>query len=404
VRTATEHVDTTTWSARADRLQDSVTALFGAPWPQYLHNAVTLDAAGQVVDAGDDGTFNYWWLAHLMDVQLDAFTRTGDRARLDEAVRTHRNIVERNGGSLFNDYFDDMLWFALATLRLHEATGDRQYLDDTVALWDHVVEHGWNDAGGASLAWRKQQLEYKNTPANGPLAILGARLHRLSTQTDGPLGHGPSASGPSVSEPSVGGTSASGLEARPAYLTHARQAFGWLTDTLVDPTDGFVEDGINREGDGRVDTQWRFTYNQGLYVGAAVELADVLEEPAFLDVAVRTALTAIDELSDGTVFVAEGDGGDEGLFKGVYYRYAGQLVDALPSDSAARSRIMAFVERSTDALWASSGAGVDVRSAAGTESPVLLGNDWSTPPAGTIAYSTELSGVMAVELRARLDR
>jgi predicted alpha-1,6-mannanase (GH76 family) len=342
------------WADRADRIQESVERLYGAPWPQYLHNAVPFDTAGV------DATFNYWWLAHLMDVRLDAFERTADPRWLDAARTVHRNIVERNGGSLFNDYFDDMLWFALATLRLHDASGDRQYLDDAVALFDHVVEHGWNDAGGASLAWRKQQLAYKNTPANGPLVILGARLHRRTGQE--------------------------------RFRSYADTAFAWLTDHLVDGTTGFVEDGVNREGDGRVDTQWRFTYNQGLYVGAAVELAD--GDPARIATATRTALTAIRELSDGVVFRDEGEGGDEGLFKGVYYRYLGLLLEHLPEGDAARTELLSFLRASTDALWATMPADLDVPAA----------NDWSRPVAGPVPYSTQLSAAMATELRARIDR
>jgi predicted alpha-1,6-mannanase (GH76 family) len=56
------------------------------------------------------------------------------------------------------------------------------------------------------------------------------------------------------------------------YVKYAPSAYDWLTNNLVQRHSGFVEDGINREQDGRIDTQWRFTYNQGLYVGAAVEL------------------------------------------------------------------------------------------------------------------------------------
>ncbi len=346
---------TSVWAERAERIQDSIEELFGAPWPQYLHNALP-------VAEGTDATFNYWWLAHLIDVRLDAVERTGSPERLEQARLVHRNIVERNGGSLFNDYFDDMLWFALATLRLHGAGGERRYLDDAITLFDHVVEHGWNAAGGDSLAWREQQLEYKNTPANGPLIILGARLHRLTG------------------------------EAR--YLEYARTSFDWLTATLVDAETGFVEDGINREGDGRIDTQWRFTYNQGLYVGAAVELAERLGDPALLATATRTALTAVATLADGGVFREEGAGGDEGLFKGVYYRYLGTLLHALPEGDPARDELMAFLRASTDALWEHL-----PEDAAG-----LAGNDWSVGVSGSVPFSTQLSAAMATELRAAIER
>lgn len=345
------------WSTRADIAQRSLDHYFGAAWPQYLENS---HPAG----TGVPETFNYWWLAHVMDARLDAFERTGDSAWRDQAEETYRNIVERNEGRLFNDYFDDMLWFALAILRLHHATGEDRYRDDALAIWDHVIAEGWNDAGGASLAWRKQQLAYKNTPANGPLVILSLRLER-----------------------DVPDEVAAGRE----FRWYATTALSWLEDTLVGP-DGFVEDGINREGDGRVDTQWRFTYNQGLYIGAVVELSRSTGDRAVLDRAVRTARAAIGELSDGSVFRDEGEGGDEGLFKGVFYRYLGELVDALGEPD--RAEFDAFVRYGTDRLWETAFDGEWLRPA----------NDWSERSDASIPYSTHVSAIMAIEQRVRIER
>lgn len=342
------------WGDRADIAQRSLDHFFGAEDPQFLDNAYPLAEGG-------NETFNYWWLAHVIDARLDAFERTGDRRWLDQAEAAYANIVERNGGSLFNDYFDDMLWFALAILRLHEATGKQSALDDARAIWEHVIEHGWNDQLGESLAWRKQQLYYKNTPANGPLVILSVRLSRFSEDL--------------------------------RYLDYAQRSFAWMTENLVNAADGFVEDGINREGDGRIDTQWRFTYNQGLYMGAAVELARATGNDAFLAAAVRTALTAIAELSAGGVFRDEGDGGDEGLFKGVYYRYLGVLLDE-QIDPEVRGVLEGFVRDGAAALWESGFDG----------EYLLANNDWTTPVAGPVPYSTQLSAIMALELAARLDR
>ena len=165
------------WAGRADLAQVSLTALWGAPAPQMLHNAHP---------AGDDTLFNYWWLAHVIDCRIDAYLRTGDDRWRDEAAAVARNIAERNG-SLYNDYFDDMLWYGLALLRLAEisegeaaAAAER----DAVDLWEHVLADGWTDVHGGSVSWRRQQPDYKNTPSNGPFIILGARLARRTGRAE----------------------------------------------------------------------------------------------------------------------------------------------------------------------------------------------------------------------------
>ena len=341
-----------TWGRFADLAHAGLDRYFAAPPPQLLNNTFPSRQ-------GDNATFNYWWLAHVIDVRLDAYLRTGEPERLAQAIEAHDNIIERNGGSLFNDYFDDMLWFALATLRLWQETGDATHLEEVRDLWDHVMEHGWNDDGGASLAWRKQQLYYKNTPANGPLVILSARLAQASAD-------------------------------RP-YAATAQTAFDWITTHLLDET-GFVEDGINREQDGRIDTQWRFTYNQGLYVGAAVELHRLTGVGDYLQAAVRTALRALETLTSDGAFRDEGDGGDEGLFKGVYYRYAGCLLDVLDSTDLAAQELRRFVAVSGEALTRS----------ARRDGVLLAGDDWSAPPTGSLRYSTQLSAIMALEVAARV--
>jgi predicted alpha-1,6-mannanase (GH76 family) len=346
---------------RADALQDALEVQFGAPWPQLLHNRHPVREGADL--SADDEVFNYWWLAHLVDVRLDAFERSGDPRRLEQARQAYRNVLERNG-SLFNDYFDDMLWLALAGLRLADASGEDSYARDATAIWEHVVEFGWNDHLGPSLAWRKPQLDYKNTPANAPLVILSARLAERGD---------------------------------PRTLAYAEKALGWLEQHLVGP-DGFVEDGINREGDGSVDRQWRFTYNQGLYIGACLALARATGQDERVGSALRTARTAVAALGrDGVFHERDGsddegaDGGvsgDVGLFKGVLYRYATLLVEK--TDDAELRR---FLVDSTDVLWEK-----------GLDADLLAGDDWTRARPAVTSYSTQLSAVMATEAAARLTR
>ncbi|TDE92680.1 glycoside hydrolase [Occultella glacieicola] len=347
--TTTERPD---WATRADLAHRSLATLYGAPAPQLLNNAHPAD---------ENATFNYWWLAHAIDVAIDGWDRTGDPAHLRTAVEIFENIVDRNSGNLFNDYFDDMLWLGLALERLSRAPGHERYLEPAAEIWQHCLDDGWNEVMGGGIAWRKSQTYYKNTPANGPFIILGARL-------------------------------ASRFEGDGPYLPWARRTMDWLTEHLV-RSDGTVEDGVNRTDDGRIDTDWRYTYNYGLFIGACVELFAHDEDPARLGLAERSARRAVELLATDGVFPETG-GGDVGLFKGIFYRYLDQLLVVRPS-----ADLIAFVRSGTDRLWDVSWADrVD-----SSDGVLWAGDDWRVPATAPTSMSTQLSAVMATEMRARTE-
>lgn len=333
---------------RAEVAQASLVTLFDAPSPQLLHYAHPHDPAA-------DAPFHYWWNAHAVDVAIDAWERTHDPADLARAQQLRENLVLRNGGRLVNDFFDDMGWFALALLRLAEADDDPTALDDAVALHDHVWDLGWSRQGGG-IVWEKGSYHYKNTPANGPFVIAGHRLHRATGED--------------------------------RFLERARASLQWWEDTLVEP-DGFVHDGINRLGDGTIDTAWRFTYNQGLYIGACVEEYRTDGDPARLDRAAATADVTLAELTDGPVLRPDGDGGDAGLFPGIFYRYAGQLLAETEHPGLAE-----LVATSTEVLFEHQYV----------DGVLRAGDDWSAPAPASTDLSTQLSAVMACEVAAALHR
>ncbi|UFU06707.1 glycoside hydrolase family 76 protein [Ruania halotolerans] len=325
---------------------------YAAPWPQLLHNSFPASADG-------DRAFHYWWLAHAVDAYLDGYERTGRRSFLADAEQVVAAIRARNGGHLVNDYFDDMNWLALATHRLWTHTQDQTYLDDAHDLWEEIVTDGWNDTFGPSVAWRREQLDYKNTPSNAPFAILSYRLHRESGED--------------------------------RFAEYGDAALTWMRETLVDPETGFVADGINRQGDGAIDWNWRFTYCQGVWIGALVESARTHGDHALLDEAARTGVFSVRELTAGPVFSPEGQG-DGGLFKGIWYRYAALLLQELP-DGGARRELTAFIRTSTQALADSSLA----------RGVLLAGPDWRIPAPATTDLATHLSGVMALEAAAAIE-
>jgi predicted alpha-1,6-mannanase (GH76 family) len=209
-------------------------------------------------------------------------------------------------------------------------------------LWTDI-KTGKNDNQGGGIAWRKSQLDYKNTPANAPAIIFAARLYRLKKNA--------------------------------ADLALAKELYTWLKGTLVDPS-GIVWDGINGNHDGEISKN-KFTYNQGTFIGAALELYNVTGDAAYLADAVHTATATIKDLdiSPGGLLKSEGQG-DGGLFKGILVRYLTLLT--LKEDVAAT-----FTK--------------------GISRPELMVSpDWKTKPSGTTDLTTQISGVTMMEAAALL--
>ncbi|MDO9396916.1 MAG: hypothetical protein Q7T71_10255, partial [Herbiconiux sp.] len=69
------------WDARAEAAQRGLARSFGSPFARmgFRNGSRPLTVR--------PFTFNYWWFAHLIELRVDAFERSGDARWLDEAER-----------------------------------------------------------------------------------------------------------------------------------------------------------------------------------------------------------------------------------------------------------------------------------------------------------------------------
>lgn len=338
------------WSATADSVQEKTYSTFLSADSRYF-----------MQDNKGNTTFHYWWNAHALDVLVDAYVRTKDDVYVQRMKALLNGIKARNNGQYPNDYYDDMEWLALSSLRAYEATKDAAFLEATSILWQDI-KTGLNNSQGGGIAWRKSQLNYKNTPANAPAVILAARLYQLQKNE--------------------------------ADLQLAVTLYSWLKATLVDPATGIAWDGINRTGNGEIDKNWIFTYNQGVLIGAAEELYQATGNQSYLADAVRTANATINhtDLAPGGMLKSENQG-DGGLFKGILVRYLTQLTEQPNLSATQRGNFVSFLENNAETLYKK-----------GIHRPSLMVSpDWKSKPGSTTDLSTQLTGLMLLEAMARLD-
>lgn len=340
------------WGERADRAQQALDQQF---WNESI---LMYDIQTPCKNGDCNDIFHYWWMAHAVDTLVDGLVRTGEDRYTRRLEQLYDGLLQRNGGVWPNELYDDMEWMALAWLRAYQATSEPRYLQAVRVLWEDI-QTGWNEAMGGGIAWQKSQLDYKNTPANAPAVILAARLYRsFGNEED---------------------------------LAWAQKIYDWQRTYLVDPDTGFVWDGMNRTGDGTIDKDWEFTYCQGVFIGASVELYRISGQPSYLEEAMRTFRMVKSRLVQPASGLLPDEGnGDAGLFKGILMRYVAEL----SLEVTEYPEVPQFLAAQAEGVWTVQ---------ADSELP-LFGTEWAKRPlpADTVQLSSQLSGTMLLEMMAAI--
>lgn len=304
-----------------------------------------------------DNSFQYWPQAHALDVLIDAYERTNDQSYRNYFDEWFEGVKIKNGNTWKNDYYDDMEWNALAILRAYDVTKDEKFKNAALQIWEYIKE-GWNDNAGGGITWKKGMEYSKNACSNGPACILAARLYQKF-----------------------------GDESNKEW---ALKIYNWEKSTLFNANNGIVYDNINSET-GKIQ-EWIFTYNEGTFIGSAVELFKIFNEKAYLNDAVLAADYTISSLVDNSILKSEGTG-DGGLFKGIFIRYFTQLIQQDRLDAIAKKRYLQFIKHNAETLWNE-----------GTYKPsTLFGPNWRVSPGPTTGLTEQLSGCMLMEAAALLN-
>jgi predicted alpha-1,6-mannanase (GH76 family) len=123
-----------------------------------------------------------------------------------------------------------------------------------------------------------------------------------------------------------------------------------MAATLVDPRTGLVRDGVRLNPDGTIRTMeaTTYTYCQGVYLGACVELAERDGHPRWADRAATVLNAVITMAGPNGVIPGFDDGGDGGLFNAILARYLADTAVRRPELTALAAPL---VLASADAAW-----------------------------------------------------
>lgn len=338
------------WAKAADAAQAAlITQFYSKSQHYFLQN-----------NNGHEG-FNYWWNAHALDVYVDAYNRTKDAGYLSKMKDLLHGSYVKNGNKYLNSFYDDMEWWALACLRAYEATGDPEYKNVAEELWGYIKK-GWTEVKNGGIMWASGPTtkDSKNACSNAPAVIIAARLYQLDKKEDD--------------------------------LLWAKKIYTWMRTYLVEPERGIVWDayGNTKESD-------TYTYNQGTFLGAGLELHLITGKQSYLDDALRNANYVMnDRLRFSPSGILKGENsGDGGLFKGIFIRYMVQLLMKGGLDDYTKELYAKYLVANGTSLYTKA-----IRLPEHT-----FGTDWATrPTTGISDCSVQLSGIMLFEAIDELKR
>lgn len=253
-------------------------------------------------DTGLWDTTGWWNSANALTATIDYALTTGDHRHDWMIENTWRKNLSAEDGNFINAYVDDTGWWALAWIRAYDLTGNKRYLRTAT----HDVDYMWSnrtESCGGGVLWNRDKT-YKNAVTNELMIKAAASLHNR-------------------------------MNGDHKYLNMARTNWDWFFGSGMINSDHMINDGLD-DDDCTNNGQTTWTYNQGIILGAAVELADATDNDTYLtqaktlaDASTTAAAINVDGVLTEPCEQDDDCGADGPTFKGAYVRGLGELNAAL---------------------------------------------------------------------------
>ncbi|KAL2143352.1 hypothetical protein VTI28DRAFT_10531 [Corynascus sepedonium] len=288
-----------------------------------------------------------WWLSGVaLTSVIDYMRKTGSNDYMDQVnhiIQVQRTQYSQNGGDFRAESTDDTGWWALAMIRMYDLTGNSAYLNISIADEAYMYKYWTSSPCGGGIYVDIKTKTYKNAIANELYIKLAASLHnRIANDTK--------------------------------YLTRAETAWSWFQRSGMIKNDNLISDGLASSSNGACYNNrlpvW--TYNQGVILGALVELYRATSLETYLtsarsiadavlsnDGTTNPQLTTNEGSGDGGVLteascrpdeLAGGCNHDQQVFKGVLAYNLAELDDAVAAIDGSRP-YRAYLERNAQSAY-----------------------------------------------------
>jgi predicted alpha-1,6-mannanase (GH76 family) len=256
-----------------------------------------------------------WTFANDVEASEASYQRSGGMLHPELIVATY----EKNSAKNFLDDlgYDDEAWWANAWVRAYDLTGEVRYLTMAKTIFADMLDAWDATACNGGIFWNRDR-KYKNAITNELFLLLAASLHN---RTPGDT----------------------------TYRDWANKEWAWFSASTMINGSSLVNDGLTDDCKNNGQTTW--TYNQGVILGALVELYESSGDASLLSAAEAIADAALAHLvtPDGVLqepCEASGCDGDQTSFKGIFQRYLARLyaTDKKPSYAA-------FLVGNARAVW-----------------------------------------------------